>query len=236
MNKPISIGLASLLCLASIASHASDMAERIKPCEACHGNQGRAGPDGYYPRLAGKPARYLLNQMENFTQGRRRYTMMRRMMAPLSPQYQREMADYFANLQVPYVTPTIQSTTTTSAQMTRGKQLALHGDPTLKIPACNSCHGDNLMGNSASVPSLLGMPSAYLGAQLSAWSLGERTTAAPDCMGHIAKQLSANDAAAVTGWLAAQEVPQTRQPTRQSTHISTEVRCASAPELHGASR
>ena len=35
---------------------ADDMAERTRACTACHGDQGRAGPDGYYPRLAGKPA------------------------------------------------------------------------------------------------------------------------------------------------------------------------------------
>ncbi|MCB2071660.1 MAG: cytochrome C, partial [Ottowia sp.] len=32
-----------------------DMAQRTLACTACHGEQGRAGPDGYYPRLAGKP-------------------------------------------------------------------------------------------------------------------------------------------------------------------------------------
>jgi cytochrome c553 len=233
MQKSFSIWLASLLALAPIASVASDMTERIKPCEACHGNQGRAGPDGYYPRLAGKPTGYLYNQMQNFSQGRRHYTMMRRMMEPLSPPYQREMADYFASLQVPYLPPTVKSTPPSSTQMARGKQLALQGDPALKIPACSTCHGDNLMGNTANVPSLLGMPSAYLGAQLSAWSLGDRATAAPDCMSEIAKRLTADDAAAVTSWLAAQEVPHKRSANKPQ-RLVTHVRCGSAPELHGA--
>jgi cytochrome c553 len=235
MKHLLSLALASMLCLASYASHANDMAERIKPCEACHGNQGRAGPDGYYPRLAGKPSSYLYNQMQNFSQGRRHYTMMRRMMEPLSPQYQREMADYFANLKVPYQSPTIKSTLPSPTQLARGQQLALQGDSALKIPACNTCHGQNLMGNTANVPSLLGMPSAYLGAQLSAWSLGDRRTISPDCMGDIAKRLTADDSAAVTSWLAAQEVP-LKSTTNKPTRISTDVRCASAPELHGAAQ
>ena len=50
-----------------------NMAERTRACTACHGEQGRAGPDGYYPRLAGKPAGYLHNQLRNFSQGRRHY-------------------------------------------------------------------------------------------------------------------------------------------------------------------
>ena len=35
------------------------IAQRALACTACHGPQGRAAPDGYYPRLAGKPAGYL---------------------------------------------------------------------------------------------------------------------------------------------------------------------------------
>ena len=232
MRHSFGILLASLFSLSAITSYATDMAERIKPCEACHGDQGRAGPDGYYPRLAGKPASYLYNQMENFSHGRRRYTMMRRMMSPLSPLYQREMANYFANLQVPYSPPAIQSAPLSTAQMARGKQLALQGDATLKIPACNTCHGTHLMGNAANVPSLLGMPSAYLGAQLSAWSLGDRTTIAPDCMRDIANRLTADDAAAVTGWLAAQEVPQ-KHAIKTPANTAAKTQCGSAPELHG---
>ena len=232
MKTPFSLLLASFLCLTSLGSHASDIAERIKPCEACHGNQGRAGPDGYYPRLAGKPAGYLFNQMQNFSQGRRHYTMMSRMMDPLSSEYQREMANYFANLQVPYLPPSTRSTSLNNTQMARGKQLALQGDAALQIPACNSCHGESLMGNTAHVPGLLGLPSAYLGAQLSAWSLGDRTTIAPDCMSDIAKRLTADDAAAVTGWLAAQDVPQ-KGNANKPTRVNAGIRCGSAPELHG---
>ena len=233
MIKAFGVGLACVLSFTPVTALASDMAERIKPCEACHGNQGRAGPDGYYPRLAGKPAGYLYNQMQNFSHGRRRYTMMRRMMEPLSASYQREMAEYFANLQVPYLPPSAQGAKVSATQMTRGKQLALLGDAELKIPACNTCHGDNLMGSQANVPSLLGLPSAYLGAQLSAWSLGERSTASPDCMGDIARHLSATDAAAVTAWLAAQEVP-SKAHAGKPARAPQNMRCGSAPELQGA--
>ena len=46
-------------------SFKDDMAERTRACTACHGEQGRAGPDGYYPRLAGKPAGYLFNRSKS---------------------------------------------------------------------------------------------------------------------------------------------------------------------------
>ena len=61
-----------------------DMAERTRACTACHGEQGRAGPDGYYPRLAGKPAGYLHNQLRNFAEGRRHYELMTRLVDPLT--------------------------------------------------------------------------------------------------------------------------------------------------------
>ena len=231
--KAFGILWACVLSIASIAANATDMAERTKACEACHGDQGRAGPDGFYPRLAGKPAGYLYNQMQNFSEDRRHYSMMRRMMAPLTPQYQKEMADYFAALQVPYPAPSNKNANPSTAQMARGRQLALQGDPARDLPACNTCHGESLMGFQPNVPGLLGLPTAYLGAQLSAWKLGERTTKAPDCMSAVVKRLSPEDAAAVVSWLAAQEIP-TYTKTNKPPMLTQDFRCASAPELHGA--
>jgi cytochrome c553 len=233
MMKAFGILWACVLSIASIAANATDMAERTKACEACHGDQGRAGPDGFYPRLAGKPAGYLYNQMQNFSEDRRHYSMMRRMMAPLTPQYQKEMADYFAALQVPYPAPSNKNANPSTAQMARGRQLALQGDPARNLPACNTCHGESLMGFQPNVPGLLGLPTAYLGAQLSAWKLGERTTKAPDCMSAVVKRLSPEDAAAVVSWLAAQEIP-TYTKTNKPPMLTQDFRCASAPELHGA--
>ena len=39
------------------------MAQRVLACTGCHGPEGRAAADGYYPRIAGKPAGYLFNQL-----------------------------------------------------------------------------------------------------------------------------------------------------------------------------
>jgi len=83
-----------------------NMAERTRACSACHGDQGRAGPDGYYPRLAGKPAGYLYHQLRNFAEGRRHYGLMIRLVDPLSDAYLREIAEHFASLHLPYPAPT----------------------------------------------------------------------------------------------------------------------------------
>jgi cytochrome c553 len=73
----------------------------VLACTACHGDQGRAGPDGYYPRLAGKPAGYLHHQLLNFRDGRRHYGLMTRMVDPLSDAYLLEIARIFRRWNCP---------------------------------------------------------------------------------------------------------------------------------------
>ena len=87
--------------MAEAAPFEDTMAQRTLACTGCHGPQGRSGPDGYYPRLAGKPAGYLYNQLVNLQQGRRNYPLMQNLLAPLDDAYLRTMADYFAGLEIP---------------------------------------------------------------------------------------------------------------------------------------
>eukprot|EP01041_Mallomonas_annulata_P040832 gene40832-64799_t len=128
----------ALLCAAALTAvglapaqsrFADDMAERTRACTACHGDQGRAGPDGYYPRLAGKPAGYLHNQLRNFAQGRRHYELMARLVDPVSDAYLGEMAQYFASLQLPYPAPTANNAITPE-RLAKGQQLVTQGDAT----------------------------------------------------------------------------------------------------------
>ena len=44
---------------------------RVLACTACHGVQGQGTRDDYFPRLAGKPAGYLYNQLMAFRDGQR---------------------------------------------------------------------------------------------------------------------------------------------------------------------
>ena len=96
------------------------MAQRVQACTGCHGAQGRAASDGYYPRIAGKPAGYLYNQLRSFRDGRRHYALMTNLLAPLCDDYLREIAEHFAGLDLPY--PRRSRRTASVARCSRGER------------------------------------------------------------------------------------------------------------------
>lgn len=198
--------------LAASPKFEDSMAQRLQACTACHGEQGRAGPDGYYPRLAGKPAGYLYHQLQHFRDGHRSYRLMTQLIEPLNDAYLREIAGYFAALDLPYPAPVRVNLTPQERQ--RGEQLALRGDPARQLPACVQCHGAALTGVAPAIPGLLGLPRDYLNAQLGAWRNGLRRAHAPDCMASITERLSMSDVSAVSGWLASQPLPASSKPAR----------------------
>jgi len=186
------------------------IAQRTLACTACHGRQGRAGPDGYYPRIAGKPAGYLYNQLLNFRDGRRHYGLMAGLLDTLTDAYLYEIAQHFAGLDLPYPPP--QPAAAAPETLQRGRDIALQGDAERRVPACARCHGKALTGVQPAIPGLLGLPRDYLNAQLGAWRNGQRRALAPDCMAEIARRLSPEDLSAVTSFLAAQPLPKDPHP------------------------
>lgn len=183
------------------------MAQRVQACTGCHGLQGRAAVDGYYPRIAGKPAGYLYHQLLNFRDGRRHYALMNGLLAPLSDAYLREIAEHFAAIDVPYSAPAPIPAGVDAESLRRGALLVRQGDAARGIPACVQCHGAALMGVAPAVPALIGMPRDYLNAQLGAWRAGNRHAMPPDCMAQVAQRLEPADIGALSAWLGAQQVP-----------------------------
>jgi cytochrome c553 len=172
---------------------------------ACHGNEGRATTDGYFPRIAGKPAGYLFNQLVNFRQGNRHFPMMTYLVDRQDDTYLQELADYFASRKLPYATPVPPRVP--RDVLDRGRDLVFKGDASRKIPACQDCHGTRLLGVAPDVPGLLGLSQDYLLAQLGAWQNRSRRAHAPDCMAEIVRDLGPGDINAVSAWLATQAVP-----------------------------
>jgi cytochrome c553 len=199
--------VAGAACLAQAGPAAIEdtLAQRLAACSTCHGKEGRAAADGYRPRIAGKPAGYLLHQLQNFRDGRRAYGPMVTLVDGLPEPFLREIAAHFAALDLPYPPPL--RTTGAPAVLARGRQLALQGDATRQLPACASCHGAALTGVQPATPGLLGLPRDYLTGQLGAWLTGQRRAHAPDCMAEVVRKLEGDDINAVSAWLASQTVP-----------------------------
>ncbi|TAN14093.1 MAG: c-type cytochrome [Burkholderiaceae bacterium] len=212
------------------------IAQRVKACTACHGDQGRSGPDEYYPRLAGKPAGYLYNQLLSFRDGRRHYGLMTHMVDLMTDDYLMEIAQYFAALEVPYPPPAALPDHPSAHALARGEQIVLHGDPGAHLPACVACHGTRLTGAEPRFPGLVGLSVDYLTAQLGAFKTGERKAYPPDCMAKVAERLTDADAYAVAHWLANQAVPADSHPAPLGTieqPVAPDLRCGSAPWPQG---
>jgi len=186
------------------------MQARVAACTACHGEQGKAGTDGYYPRLAGKPVDYLYHQLLNFRDGVRQYRPMTHLLAGLPDGYLHEIAAYFADQHVPYPPP---APPIASADMLEhGRILATRGDAARGLPACAACHGAAFSGLAPAIPGLLGLPRDYIGAQIGGWKNGLRRAAAPDCMADVAQKLTPQDIGALAAWLSSRPVAEPYVP------------------------
>lgn len=153
--------------VAQTASQPPDtMAARVEACTPCHGNKGEGTSDVYFPRLAGKPAGYLYNQLLAFRSGRRKYPPMNYLLEFLPDPYLEAMAEYFAGEHPPLPQPAPSEVS--KDVLALGEQLATSGDAGRNIPACVSCHGPGLAGMQPGIPGLLGLRANYISAQLGA--------------------------------------------------------------------
>ncbi len=187
------------------------IAARVQACAACHGAQGQGTGDIYFPRLAGKPAGYLYNQLLAFKDGRRRYPPMNYLLEFLPDDYLHTIADYFAGQRPPF--PESAVPVVSPAILAHGEALVTQGDFARGIPACSSCHGPSFTGQEPGIPGLLGLRASYISAQLGAWRYGTRTALAPDCMQVVAGHLTEDDVKAIAAWLSARPAPQNPSPS-----------------------
>jgi cytochrome c553 len=209
----------------SVSPPLDSIDQRVLACAPCHGQAGRATSDGYYPRIAGKPAGYLFNELLNFRDGRRNYPMMTYLTERQRDDYLREIAEYFAAQRLPYPAP--QPARVDATVLERGRALVTHGDPQQNIPSCSACHGERLIGVAPAVPGLLGLSNDYLAAQLGAWRSGSRQAQAPDCMAEIVRRMKPGDLNAVAAWLSSQPAPSSEAAPAASFEGTPPLTCGS---------
>jgi len=188
------------------------MEARVQGCVTCHGQQGQGTANQYFPRIAGKPAAYLHRQLIAFRDLDRRYAPMNYLVAYLTDDYLREVAEYFSKQHPPFNPP--QPATVPANVLERGRTLVQNGDGSKQIPACIACHGASLTGMEPGIPGLVGLRPNYIAAQLTRWRTGERRAAAPDCMHRIATRLTESDIQGVSAWLGSLPAPDRPQPEK----------------------
>lgn len=220
--------LASRVDFARADEHPPDtVAARLQACAACHGDQGQGTDNDYFPRLAGKPAGYLFNQLLAFKQGRRRYPPMNYLLQYQSDDYLHEMAAYFTAERPPPSPPPIP--TVSEAILARGKSLVTKGDPATGVPPCASCHGPSFTGMEPAIPGLVGLHASYISAQLGAFRYGTRTAIEPDCMQVVAALLTEADVTAAATYLSSLPVPTDPSPVTQGS-LPMPLPCGSEPK------
>jgi cytochrome c553 len=202
------------------------MAARVLACASCHGPEGQGTNDEYFPRLAGKPAGYLYNQLIAFRDARRKYPPMNYLLEFLPDAYLKKMAEHFASLRPPF--PQVAPPVVSNEILAKGEALVTRGDPARDIPACQGCHGSSFTGMEPAIPGLLGLRASYISAQLGAWRYGTRTAAAPDCMQQVAGRLTEDDVKAIAAWLSSRPAPADPSPAAHGS-LPMPLPCGSEP-------
>jgi cytochrome c553 len=216
-----------LLAFGGAAAKApTDLDQRLAACASCHGEQGEGKlASEYYPHLAGKPAGYLLDQLQAFRDGRRVYPQMSWLMRNLGDDYLAQIADFYAAKPAHSQASSRQPD---AAATTRALDLVRRGDPARGVPACSACHGENLAGLQPGIPALIGLPADYVIAQLGAWRTGVRRAREPDCMAKIAHALDPADMRILGVWLASQGQDASIAPAPAGS-FAPPVACGSLP-------
>ncbi|BAO43799.1 cytochrome c, class I [Thiolapillus brandeum] len=136
-------------------------------CRLCHGEEGEAS-SAIYPRLAGQNQTYLVKQLRDFRDGKRKSEIMNEMVSGLQDDEINALAGYFSSK--PPLSHQIQDKMLASV----GEYIFRKGNQYSGIPACQSCHGKNAEG-SAELPRLAGQHKRYISDQLLAFGLRART-------------------------------------------------------------
>lgn len=198
MNKRLVF--AAVLTMASIfpqAYAAGDAAAgkaKSATCAGCHGADGNSmNPE--WPKLAGQSTGYLVKQLQEFKQGKRKNAVMAPMAMPLSEQDMQDLAAFYSS-QSP------QQGAAAEDEVELGQKIYRGGNPSSGVAACIGCHGPSGAGNPAArFPAVSGQHATYVSNQLNAFHTGERNNDAGKMMRNVAGKMTASEIKAVASYV-----------------------------------
>jgi cytochrome c553 len=145
----IVIAVLTILSAAVLPAAAVELADRLAPCLACHGEKGQSEtPD--VPSLGAQMAPYALIQIYLFREKQRVFEIMNEVTKGLSDDDLRQVSDFIAKLPP----PTPPGDAADPARLEHGRAL-------VEQYRCNICHLANLAGQE-NVPRLAAQREDYL--------------------------------------------------------------------------
>jgi cytochrome c553 len=169
----------------------------MQVCVACHTETGNSLVP-IYPRIAGQIPEYMIKQIKDFKTGARQNPIMQPMVANLSEDDIRLVADYFSH-QTLKVEPAPQLNPDLVAM---GEKIYRGGLKTKNLAACMACHGPDGKGIRALYPQVRGQYTQYLTTQLKAFRAEERKNDPDGIMRDIAGKMSDREIEAVSQYMA----------------------------------
>ncbi len=220
MRKLIACFLTVLILLISpLTSFAKKGEQAVASCVACHGEKGNSQAP-IFPKLAGQNKKYLIKQLDDFQQNKRKNPTMQGLAAGLTEQDIADIADYYAAQTIEQVTAPVadpededddeeEEESEADVQLSQenliilGKQLYISGNIESQVSACSACHAVDARGNSlAGFPALRNQHATYLVSTLKQYRDGERLNDATGMMRMTAKRMSTQEINAVSAYLA----------------------------------
>jgi cytochrome c553 len=164
-------------------NHKMNLLTRI--CQRCHGADGHSR-NGSCPNLAGQNVKYLVRQLQHFSDDRRHDFQMQSITKGISDDYKVAIAIYFSNL---LPRPSAEGTT----------ELSIQGEAIFK-QQCVLCHGANGQG-LYQYPRLAGQIARYISFTLHEFKKREGRRQ-KNIMHYIAAKLSKEDITALAAYIS----------------------------------
>jgi cytochrome c553 len=162
-------------------------------CAACHGADGNSSVPAQ-PKLAQQHPEYLLKQLQEFKNDKRKDAVMKGFVATLSDADMKNISAWLHNQKAK------PGFAKDKELVALGERIYRGGIQDRSIAACASCHSPNAAGIPAQYPRLSGQHADYTAAQLVAFRDGKRTNSLP--MTQVAAKLNDREIKAVADYIA----------------------------------
>ncbi|MBS7808392.1 c-type cytochrome [Variovorax sp. PCZ-1] len=162
-------------------------------CASCHGADGNSGsPEN--PKLAGQHPEFLVKQLTEFKNGKRKNAIMQGFAATLSDEDMRNIAHWAASQKAK------PGFAKDKALVAAGERIYKGGIADRNIAACAGCHSPSGAGMPSQYPRLAGQHADYIVSSLKAYRDGGRTNNA--VMTGVAAKMNDREIKAVADYLA----------------------------------